>query len=80
MRKKQSKIMQVRTGKKELLHELVDLQKSFNRLSIKVDVGNGVLYKIRMDYESLGPIQKVEFFERVRKIMNRNVTWDLLDE
>lgn len=78
--KKQRKIMQIRTGKKELLHELVDLQRSFHRLSVKVDVLNGVAYKIYMDYGSLGSIQKVEFFERVRKIMNRNNTWDLLDE
>lgn len=77
---RKSKIMQIRTGKKELLHALVDLQRSFKRLSVKVYVENGVVYKIRMDYGSLGPIQKVEFFERVRKIMNLNATWDLLDE
>lgn len=77
---RKSKIMQIRTGKKELLHALVDLQRSFNRLSVNVDVKNGIVYKIRMDYGSLGPIQKVEFFERVRKIMNLNANWDLLDE
>lgn len=78
MRKR--KVMIIRTGKKEFLHELMDLQRFFHRLSVKVVVFNGVIYKICMDYGSIGPIQEVEFFEKVRKIINRNNAWDLLDE